>query len=381
MPKVLLMRIGYDLRLSGSFPPVEVNTAYSKVLQASGGRSPYTITHPGTDELPSTFLDNGDGTASYEFPGAPSSGTYSLTFQVKDADRRKTLRTFDLVVFALPLVFDATAVPEAEQNELYSLALPFTGGNSPYSITSYTGLPEGVTASLDGLSVLLSGTPTSSPATYDFSVTISDSEGRSATFEGAMEVVLNVVSMLHFTAADGTYDVIDDFPDKLWVYQTTRTIEEISNNTFDCKGNSAWIRCDSAFSPIDEPWTLEFFIRTPDYYGGGDMMHTLSHNLYSSLGQGYVDLIIYQSTARVYFTVDGNQWVHIALCRDGGDITVWGGGTLAYLQNPAAAPSAAINYVEFGGATKFIDEIRFTRYVRYTAPFTPPSRPFPVYTP
>src|SRR5207245_1270012 len=62
----------------------------------------------------------------------------------------------------------------------YSATIAVTNGTSPYSNLSVTGLPPGVTAALNGSTIILSGTPTQSGTFNNAQVSLKDATGATA---------------------------------------------------------------------------------------------------------------------------------------------------------------------------------------------------------
>lgn len=87
----------------------------------------------------------------------------------------------------------------------YEDSVAITGGDGVYSITAQSGLPDGITASIDGTDLVFSGTATESTAgLYDsISVTVEDSLGVTGIFLGEFDV-LPPAGPEEFTLDDGT---------------------------------------------------------------------------------------------------------------------------------------------------------------------------------
>lgn len=162
--------------ISTSLPAAITGKQYSAFLSATGGISPYLwrIESP----LPEGIEFDPE---SGELSGMPTaSGVFQLTFSAKDARSLKTSAktTINLEVLppavnrAFPLVILTAAVPPAEKDEPYSVALSAQGGVMPYRWTSLTPLPPGL--KLEGITGLISGTPVKN-GSYTMKIELSDS--------------------------------------------------------------------------------------------------------------------------------------------------------------------------------------------------------------
>ena len=81
-------------------------------------------------------------------------------------------------------------------------------------------------------------------------------------------------------------------------------------------------------------------------------------------------------------TLSNNTWYYFALVRSGSTVTLYHNGTsVGSTTNSSALGSATvISYVGGinGGLKAYIDDLRITKYARYTANFTPPAAAFPI---
>jgi len=86
-----------------------------------------------------------------------------------------------------------------------------------------------------------------------------------------------------------------------------------------------------------------------------------------------------------------NTWYHIAICRAGTNLRAYVGGVLKQTATASTASSVAGYNVVIGrsdiagsantsgGFNGYIDDLRITKYARYTTtPFTPPTGPLPI---
>ncbi len=180
----------------GALPAATVGAPYAYPFQVSGGVAPFTwdlsagMLPPGTSLAASTGLLSGTPT---------SNGTFVFTVRVIATDSRWA--TLDVVLVVRdPLVLVTGALPRAFEGEAYGLNFSATGGLTPYqwNLTSGT-LPAGM--GLQVFSGRLAGSPSTS-GTFDFTLEVSDWEGRLAERPFSLEVV-PALEMISATFASG----------------------------------------------------------------------------------------------------------------------------------------------------------------------------------
>ena len=146
-------------------------------LEATDGITPYlwSIT---TGSLPDGLTLGQDGTIS----GTPTKdGTYNFTVQVKDREERVATKSLSITINPNKPRITTEFLTYGTVSQPYpSTTLSATGGKPPYTWTceSSCGLPPGL--SLSASEGTISGTPTT-PGTYSFTVTVTDSRGRQAS--------------------------------------------------------------------------------------------------------------------------------------------------------------------------------------------------------
>jgi len=168
---------------TASVPNSRVGVAYSQILTAIGGATPYTWSIASGTLPDGLSLDSSSGVIS----GTPTTdGTYTFTAQVTDSEGGAATAELFITINTAPIISTAS-VPDGGVGVAYSQALAATGGTTPYtwSIASGT-LPDGLL--LDSSSGVISGTPTS-PGTWNFTVQVADSEGDTAT--QALSITIN----------------------------------------------------------------------------------------------------------------------------------------------------------------------------------------------
>ncbi|WP_175634074.1 beta strand repeat-containing protein [Pedobacter ghigonis] len=164
------------------------------IPSATGGSSPYTYAATG---LPAGLTFN---PATREITGTPTAaGTFTVPVTVTDADG-KTATTNYTITVVNPLLLPAATLPDGTEGTLYATqTLPAaTGGVGPYTYAG-TNLPAGLT--FDPATRTVSGTPTQA-GNYSIGVTVTDSEGRTASNTYALKVI-GVLSLPGATLPNG----------------------------------------------------------------------------------------------------------------------------------------------------------------------------------
>lgn len=185
-----------------SVPNGSLNVAYSALLQASGGTTPYSWSVTAGSLPAGLSLDASTG----EISGAPTaSGTSNFTVQVMDSAATPASATQSLsIAITSPLIVTTTLLPNGSLNVAYSATLLASGGTKPYSWSITAGsLPAGL--SLDGSTGVISGTPTTSQKST-FTVQVADA----ATHAATQQLSITIEPALTITTTsltDGTVNV------------------------------------------------------------------------------------------------------------------------------------------------------------------------------
>ena len=183
------------------------NTAYSMVLSASGGTTPYAW-NVSSGALPSGIFLSRDGVLS----GTPTSaGTSSFMVSVTDSQHPPSVAnaTFSLTVNPA-LQITTGSLRAGSPGVFYTATLTATGGIGPYHswIVTQGSLAPGLT--LDSGTGVISGTPTTA-GTSNFTVQVSDSESASANATAMLSLVINAPparSAALYISAAGSYQPV-----------------------------------------------------------------------------------------------------------------------------------------------------------------------------
>jgi hypothetical protein len=156
---------------SSSLPSGTIGSAYSTVLQSSGGTAPSTWSFISGNLPAGLSLNTSTGLIS----GTPTAvGTASFTVAVVDSSspaQSKSI-TLSIVIAPLSLAITTSAVPAGTVGTSYATVLQASGGAAPYTWSISSGsLPAGL--SLIPSLGIISGTPTAA-GTVNFTATVAD---------------------------------------------------------------------------------------------------------------------------------------------------------------------------------------------------------------
>ena len=152
----------------------QIGTAYSAMLTASGGTTPYNWSFAGSFP-PGLAL----GASTGQISGTPTqSGTFSFTIQVKDSGSpvQTASQAFSISIVPgtpPPLQIATISLPAGQVSVTYSATVTASGGTTPYTWSIVSGsLPPGLT--LGASTGQITGTP-SQTGTFSFTVQVQDS--------------------------------------------------------------------------------------------------------------------------------------------------------------------------------------------------------------
>ena len=200
-----ILPAGSSLRFStSSVPAGQVGAAYSTMIQATGGSTPYHWSIS-SGALPAGLtLSATTGTIS----GTPTaSGSSTFTAKVTDSTSptaQTATKSLTITVASVPVPVEITtsSLPSGQVAVPYSTTLAAIDGTSPYkwSITSGA-LPAGLTLSATGA---VSGKPTTS-GTFSFTIHVADSASSPTSASRSLSITVAAASahsvMLKWTAS------------------------------------------------------------------------------------------------------------------------------------------------------------------------------------
>jgi hypothetical protein len=161
-----------------TLPNGGLGVAYSQMVSATQGTSPYTYSIASGSLPPGLLMSSATG----EISGIPSAtGSFTFTVSVVDFTGCFGERVYTIVIndLACPSILVSPAsLPSAQLGEAYAETVSASGGESPYAFNISAGsLPPGLLLTAGGpADALLTGTPTTA-GSYSFTVTAEDANG------------------------------------------------------------------------------------------------------------------------------------------------------------------------------------------------------------
>ena len=199
---------------TSSVPNGTVKTAYSAVINASGGCTPYKWAIA-SGALPVGVSAKVSGTTtSLDLAGTPTTAaTYSFAVKVTGCGGVVSQVSYKVVIHATgsSIAITPSSVPNGTVKTAYSAVIKASGGCTPYKWTIASGaLPAGVSAKVSSTttSLGLAGTPTTA-ATYSFAVKVTGCGGAvsQVSYKAVIQATANHVVDLSWTASTSAHIV------------------------------------------------------------------------------------------------------------------------------------------------------------------------------
>lgn len=164
-----------DLRFTTQFelPDANLGAPYSHTIQAAGGSPPYTFSLQSGYFLPTGLSLSAAGVIT----GSPTGGGGNFRVVATDAAGVTRAEWFTIRYSPMRFVSTSQILPNAQGGVAYSQTLAFTGGTPPYTLQESCCLPTGLSASLAGSSVVISGTVPSGDWRNFFTPVVRDATG------------------------------------------------------------------------------------------------------------------------------------------------------------------------------------------------------------
>ncbi len=169
-----------------------VGTAYTQVITAAGGVSPYTFT-VASGSLPAGMTLSSSGTISGT---TPSSATASFSIKVTAADGCSGTANYTLTPVCPTLAISPNGtLPPAYLGAAYTQAITASGGTSAYTFALLSGdLPSGVLLASNGV---LNGTPTAK-GVFPVTIRVTDANSCAQSFNVTLQVHTLTIGNLVF---------------------------------------------------------------------------------------------------------------------------------------------------------------------------------------
>lgn len=286
---------------TSSIGDMKTGVPVSFTFLASGGAAPYTWTLKGSpaDGLPTGLALNSSGGT---IAGTPAqAGNYSIRAVLTDSDGSAVEKLFSFIVRD-PLLITTSSLKSWDQNLIgYVDTLTATGGRIPYTwdIIDSTGavvteLAQGVPIPgvsglfLNKTSGVISGTPTSVPGTYSFTVRLSDAalpqeavlKQLTITITSAMSITTTIPSMVKGNSASFTLTATGGTSPKVWSSTSLPDGLELAPNTGIVSGTpSAVGTYDVLFTVTDYIGRTASILRTMTVDPAGSTTTTNNNSL------------------------------------------------------------------------------------------------------
>jgi hypothetical protein len=210
--------------------------------------------------------------------------------------------------------------------------------------------------------------------------------------------VTNTQLLLNFTNAGITDATAKNDLETVGNAQISTSVSKFGGGSIAFDGTGDYLK--GVYSPLmilSGDFTIECWLYYTAHGSYGGIVSFANSNTGAAPTSGWA-FVFYAATNNLYFetgtgfnlqttnTVPSGTWNHVAVVRSGSTITHYLNGTANGSGSSSATftPLSTDNFVigvDRGLAstiTGYIDDLRVTRYARYTSNFTPPTAPFPV---
>ena len=166
---------------TGRLPADTIDIPYDQTITAIGGTGPVSLSISNIQNPIPGLVVPSSGTDSLTIFGTPTaSGTETISVTATDSANVSTFTVYSITVNAAPTL-GALGTTAWTIGHAYSSTITLSNGTVPFSALTQSGLPTGLTASLSGNTITISGTPTVIGNYSDVEFSITDAAGAIAT--------------------------------------------------------------------------------------------------------------------------------------------------------------------------------------------------------
>jgi len=201
------------LSLPSSIPQGTAGTNYKHTFTVSGGVRPLSTL------IVTNFSDNGTGltagaitarSGTITVNGLPSApGTASFTVNATDATGAGLTRDFTITINAPPTLGALSATQWTAGKSGFAGTSTISGGTQPFTLISYSGLPTGLTPTVNGATVSFQGAPSVAKIFGAGSITVEDAAGEKVTRTFSITInpalTIGTLTMDQWTAGTSGY--------------------------------------------------------------------------------------------------------------------------------------------------------------------------------
>jgi hypothetical protein len=167
------------------------DTSYSGYATVTGGKGPYTW--GSVTGLPPGLSASGNG-ARLNVTGTPTkAGDFNATMTVSDSSSppQTVTGTYQIFVQSTSLTDTVNLPANATVGKTYSGTVTATGGDGTYNWSQVANLPQGLTATANGATLTISGTPTFSNNEVTMSGQVSDGGSPAQTAGWLLNIIVS----------------------------------------------------------------------------------------------------------------------------------------------------------------------------------------------
>lgn len=287
----------------------------------------------------------------------------------------------------------------ATVGQSYSSDLAITGGNGIFQnprVVSGSLSGTGLSLSVVGSNLRLSGTPTGSSQTLTLTIAVDSEDGQSVSSVQSLVIVSSlpsyIASQLRFAGTNGSNTFTDDVASNVWNASaaTLSTAKQLFVNPTGYFNGASSVQEVTAIDGIRTgDFTIQMYVSFENIAANGNQAFLDLNN-----GQGSdFTLFMYKPTQTIYFTgsagenvlssgattIAESEHTHIALVRKGGVLNLYIeghlSGSVAYAQDMGPILYPRLGYGNYGGVFRYLNgyigQFQIAKTALYDGDFTP----------